>query len=241
MLSIIIPALNEEDYLPALLKSIRRQDFNDYEIIVADGGSEDETIKIAKDFGCIIAPGGSTAKGRNEGAKIAKGDLFLFIDADSVLSEHLLLKLITEFNKRKLGLASFPVYPQGNIIDKICYGVYNLWTKITQNFLPHATQTVLIKKEIHQKISGFDEKIKIGEDHAYARNGAKSGKFGFISCPPLLTSTRRFDREGRLKTYLTYILSGIYMFFLGGIKSDIFKYRYPHLPKIKKREDIKKS
>jgi len=239
MLSIIIPTLNEEDYLPSLLESIKKQDFIDYEIIVADGGSEDRTIEIAKNYGCKITLGGSPAKGRNEGAKNAKGDLFLFVDADSILSPHLLAELIKEFEKRKLDLVSFPVYPQGNIIDKICYGIYNLWAWISQKFLPHATQTVLVKREIHQKIGGFDEEIKIGEDHAYARSGARFGKFGFLSIPPLLTSARRLEREGRLKTYLIYLLAGLHMFFLGNVKSDIFKYRFPHQFTKKNRKNFK--
>jgi len=240
MLSIITPTLNEEDYLPLLLESIKKQDFTDYEIIIADGGSEDRTIEIAKNYGCKIVSGGSPAKGRNAGAKIAGGDLFLFLDADSTLSPHFLTELIKEFEKRKLDLASFPVYPQGNIIDKICYGIYNYWSWISQKFLPHATQTVLVKREIHQKIGGFDEEVRIGEDHAYARAGAKFAKFGFLSIPPLLTSDRRLEREGRLKTYLIYLLAGLHMIIFGNVKSDIFKYRFPQQSTRKKPKRFKK-
>jgi glycosyltransferase involved in cell wall biosynthesis len=226
MISIIIPTLNEEDYLPLLLKSIRKQGFTDYEIIVSDAGSEDKTREIAKKYGCEIVSGGMPAKGRNEGAKIAKGDLFFFIDADSILPDNFFSKLIKEFKKRKLDLASFPVYPQGNLIDKVLYGIYNLFAWATQRFLSHATQTILIKREIHQKIGGFDEEIKIGEDHAYAREGAKFGKFGFLLVTSILTSARRFERDGRLKTYLVYLLAGIYMFFFGKVKSRLFNYYY---------------
>jgi len=224
MLSIIVPTKNEEKYLGSLLKSIKNQSFKgEYEIIVADAGSKDKTVEIAKNYGCKIIAGGPPAKGRNEGAKIAQGDLLFFVDADSVLSPQLLNKLIDEFSKRKLDLASFPVYPQGNLIDKMLYSFYNFFAWATQKFLPHATQTILIKKEIHQKINGFDEKITIGEDHAYARAGAKIGKFGFLLTPSLLTSARRFEEKGRLKIYLSYLLAGIYMIFFGSIKSSLFQ------------------
>ena len=83
-LSIIIPTLNEENYLPLLLESIKKQNFKSYEIIVADAGSTDRTIEIAKNHGCKITSGGLPAKARNQGAKIAKGDLLLFSDADIV-------------------------------------------------------------------------------------------------------------------------------------------------------------
>ena len=78
MLSIIIPTLNEENFLSWLLESIKRQDFPEREIIVADAGSEDKTVAIAKNYKATVVPGGLPAKGRNEGAKIAKGELFLF-------------------------------------------------------------------------------------------------------------------------------------------------------------------
>ena len=63
MLSIVIPALNEEKYLPLLLESIKRQSFFDYEIILADAGSKDKTIEIAKKYNCVIVGGGLPANG----------------------------------------------------------------------------------------------------------------------------------------------------------------------------------
>lgn len=229
MLSIIIPTLNEEKYLPRLLKSIKNQDFKDYEIIVADAGSKDKTIEIAKSFGCKIVKGGSPAQGRNQGAKAGQANIFLFLDADNIyLAPNFLNNLLQEFKKRNLVVASFPIFPVGNKFDKFVYGLYNWWVNLTQGFLPHATNAVLVKKKIHEAINGFDEQIKMAEDHDYARRGAKFGKFGFIKTEPVLTSCRRFEKDGRIKTYLKYILCGVYMLFFGPVKSDIFKYRFDH-------------
>jgi len=245
MLSIIIPTLNEEKYLPILLKEIQKQNFSDgFEIIVADAGSQDRTIEIARAFGCKIAPGGLPAKGRNEGAKVAEGDTLLFMDADDIyLPTNFLKQLLEEFEKRNLDVASFPICPQGNGFDRIAYGNYNLWARISQNFLPHATNSILVKKENFEKIGGFDEEIKMAEDHEFVRRAAKFGKFGFIKTEPVLTSTRRFERDGRLKTYLKYLIAGLHMFFLGKIKSDIYNYQFnqysqtelPKEAKVKKR------
>jgi len=230
MLSIIIPTLNEEVYLPLLLKSIKEQSFNDYEIIVADGGSEDKTVEIAKAYGCKIVSGGLPAKGRNEGAKAAGGEIFLFMDADNIyLPPNFFEKLLEEFNQRNLKVATFPIYPDGNRFDRIAYGVYNWFVKLTQKFLAFATNAILVSREIYEKIGGFDEEIKIAEDHDFARRASKVGKFGFIKTEPVLTSARRFKRDGRFKTYLKYILAGIYMIFFGPVKSNIFKYRFNRL------------
>lgn len=99
MLSIIIPTLNEEKHLEKLLKSIKKQDFNHYEIIVADAGSKDKTLEIAKRYKCRIAKGGSPAQGRNQGAEEARGDLLLFLDADVILPDKIFGKTLKEFKK----------------------------------------------------------------------------------------------------------------------------------------------
>ena len=238
MLSIIIPTLNEEKCLPFLLEAIKKQTFKDYEVIIADAGSNDKTLEVAKSFGCKITSGGLPAKGRNEGTKIAQGDTFLFMDADNIyLPENFLEQLTAEFKKRNLGVATFPIYPNGNLFDKFAYGFYNLWVQLSQKFLPHATNSAIVKREIHQKVGGFDEEIKIAEDHIYARQASRFAKFGFIKTKPVLTSTRRFEVDGRFRTYSKYLLAALYMLIFGPIKSDIFKYRLNSFKNKKKRSE----
>jgi glycosyltransferase involved in cell wall biosynthesis len=227
MLSIIIPTLNEEECLPILLSQIKKQNFKDYEIIIADAGSTDRTVEIAKSFGCRVVKGGSPAKGRNEGAKVAKGEIFLFMDADNIyLPDGFLQKLISEFDKRNLGVASFPIYPKGNFIDKIFYFFYNKFVEIFQNWTAFATNSVLIRREVFEKIGGFDEEIFIAEDHDLAKRASKISKFGFIKTEPVLTSPRRFEIDGRVKTYGKYLITAIYMLFFGPVKRKIFEYRF---------------
>ena len=227
MLSIIIPTLNEEKYLPVFLEQIKRQPFGDYEIIVADANSDDRTVEIARSFGCKIVEGGVPARGRNEGAKIAQGDILLFMDADNLfLPDNFFTDILSEFKKRDLDAAYFPIYLDGNRIDKIASWGYNLWAKITQEFLPHASNSILAKKSIHQKIEGFDETIMLAEDHEYVREVGRCGRFGYIEIEPVLTSARRTERDGSVKTYCKYLLAGVYMLFVGPIRTDIFKYRF---------------
>ena len=103
MLSIVIPTLNEEKYLPRLLDSIKNQDFYDYEIIVSDAESSDKTIEIAKKYGAktlVYTTTKHPSAQRNEGAKIAKGELLLFLDADVVLTPGFLTSALKEFKDR---------------------------------------------------------------------------------------------------------------------------------------------
>lgn len=228
-LSIIIPTLNEEDYLPLLLESIKRQQCNfDYEIIVADAGSKDKTLEIAKRFGAKVIKGGLPAKGRNEGAKVAQGNLLLFLDADTKLPENSLKKLLAEFEERKLDISSCLLQPFGSSkMLRFLYNLfYNLPILIMEKILPHAAGFILIKKELYQKIGGFDEKIKLAEDHSFARKAAKFGRFGILRSAKIFYSQRRFEKEGWLKIFLKYFLAEIYLCLFGKIYSDIFKYRF---------------
>ncbi len=242
MLSIIIPTLNEEDYLPRFLKEIKKQDFNDYEIIIADANSTDKTVEIAKEFGCRVVQGGVPAKGRNEGVKVAKGELLLFMDADNFyLPDNFFEKILSEFKERDLDAAYFPITVDGNKIDEIILWGYNFWTKLSQDFLPHACNSILAKKTIHQKINGFDEEIVLAEDHEYVREVGRCGKFGYIELDnPVLTSDRRTRRDGSVKTYIKYFFAGLYMLFIGPIKSDIFNYRFYNQKRRSKTKKIKK-
>lgn len=240
MLSIIIPTLNEEKCLPLLLESIKKQsvsrtvlDENNFEIIVADAGSKDKTVEIAKTYGCKIVKGGLPAKGRNEGAEVARGDLLLFLDADMTLPENFLEKVLKEFKERNLDIAGFLMDPlTRNNFLKFLFNLFYNWPVLAlARVLAHAAQVILVKKNLHQKLKGFDETIKLAEDHDYAKRAKKIGKFGIIRTPRFFSSLRRFEKDGWVKTYLTYILCESHMIFLGPVKSEIFKYKFNHYEK----------
>lgn len=233
MLSIVIPTLNEENYLPLLLDSIKKQNFSDFEIIVADAGSTDKTLKIAQDFGCKITEGGMPGKSKNCGARVARGDKILFVDADVILPEGFLNESSEEFARRTLGVASFYLQAK-NKTHNLFFGIfYNFPSRITEKILPQAMNVILVKKDIHQKINGFDEEIKLGEELYYIRRGKKFGKFGVLK-EKIFISPRRFQNDGWVRTWLKYFLCQIYMLFLGPVKSDIFKYKFNHYKKFVK-------
>ena len=228
MLSVIIPTLNEEKFLPFLFESIKKQSFTDYEIIVADAGSKDKTLEIARKYSCKIVSGGLPAKGRNEGAKIARGDLFLFLDAETILPENTFKKALSELEDRKLDITSCGLETaNGKQIYKIFYNIlYNWPTRFLENVFPYASNFILIKKEIHNKIGGFDEEIKLAEDHSYVRKAAKIAKFGFLKTFKIKLAPRRFQKEGWLTISAKYYFCNLYNIFFGDVKSDIFKYGF---------------
>ncbi|PKP54934.1 teichoic acid biosynthesis protein, partial [Candidatus Atribacteria bacterium HGW-Atribacteria-1] len=217
-----------------LLGSLEKQNLKDYEIILADAGSKDRTIEIAKKYGCKVVPGGLPAKGRNEGAKAARGDLFLFLDSDLVLPEGFLDAFLQEFKKKNLDIASTDLdFLTDKKIYKIAAFLCNIYYRCTQRILPHISQCILVKKEFHNRIGGFDEEIKLSEDFAYIKKMCKIAKFGHISKIKFYSSARRFEKDGLINTFLKYLLAHIYIAFFGPIKSDIFKYNFNHYSKKK--------
>src|SRR3989344_5044925 len=226
MISIVIPALNEEKYLPKLLDCIKSQSYTDYEVIVADADSIDNTRKIALKNGYRIAKGGMPAVGRNKGARMAKGSLILFLDADVQFGNDFLKNSVEEFKKRNLSVAGFRLLPLGNnILDKVFFYIFNLWTMSTQFFYPNAAGAgIMCKKEIHEKIDGFDETIKLSEDMDYVKRCGKIGKFRILKSPRLYVAMRRFDTEGRIKVGFKLLMSALHRIFVGEIRTDVLKY-----------------
>lgn len=226
MLSIIIPSWNEEKYLPKLLSCIEKQTYRNYEVIVADADSSDNTKKIAETFGCKIVNGGMPAVGRNNGAKVAKGDILLFLDADVQFDSDFLKTFLDQIRKRRLDIAGVYIQPLSNKpIDRVLLEIFNTCIFIAQFFYASAFGGgIYCRKKLYEKVKGFDETIMLGEDLDFTYRASKHGKFGILRKPRLHFSMRRFNSEGRLKVAIRHTLSATYRIILGQIRSDIFRY-----------------
>ena len=227
--SIIIPTYNEENFLPKLLHSIKKQKYRNKEVIVADANSTDGTEAIAEAAGAKIVEGGPVAEGRNNGAKYAKGDIFLFLDADVVLPDaYFLESVIKEFERKKLGIATcMPIPISDSKMDHAFHNFFNVYIKLLEALVPHTPGfCILVKRSVHEAINGFDEEIKLAEDHDYAQRAVEFSKFGILRSKKLPVSIRRFKKDGRVKVAAKYFLCELHMMMLGSVKSDIFKYKF---------------
>jgi glycosyltransferase involved in cell wall biosynthesis len=183
ILSIIIPAKNEEEQLPLLLASIRKQTFKDLEIIVADAKSTDKTREVAVSFGARVVEGGMPGPGRNRGAEAAKGEMLLFLDADATLPDQDFLKNSLEEMKRKNFCVAAPFYDfhGANTMDWVVSSLWNAWVSLASHFSPSATGScIFAAKKVHDMVSGFNEKIILGEDTDYVYRASKHCRFGII-------------------------------------------------------------
>ncbi|MFH1047053.1 MAG: glycosyltransferase [Patescibacteria group bacterium] len=229
MLSIVIPTYNEEKYLPFLLRSITAQSTDDYEIIVADNRSKDKTRELALLAGARVVDGGLPAAGRNAGASAAQGDIILFLDADVILPDPRFVEnTVAEFRRRKLGVATCKIDPLSDKkVDKYLHEGFNYFMWVTSAVTPHAPGfCIFARRDVHEQIGGFDEEIKLAEDHDYVERAGKVAKFRVLKSHRIPVSVRRLDKDGRFKTFIKYLAAEIHLRTKGAIKSDLFRYRF---------------
>jgi len=219
MLSVIIPTYNEEKYLPLLLECLKNQTFKDFETIVADANSTDKTLEVAKSYKAVITKGGILTVGRNSGAKIAKGSLLLFLDADVLITPNFIDDAIKIFEKKQLDMASFYFDKEvDNWNSKIIYHLADASKKVRQytKYPDGSGGCLLIKKNVFNDVNGFNEKILYGEDVDFLRRVVKKGyKYKVIDLK-FFASTRRHKDIflGRI------LLSGL----VGGVAVSIGTY-----------------
>ncbi|MFA6514103.1 MAG: glycosyltransferase [Patescibacteria group bacterium] len=232
MLSIVIPALNEEKYLPRLLDSIKKQEFSDYEIIISDGGSVDRTIMIAEEFGARVTINPKIkhpSAQRNHGAEIAKGEVLLFLDADSVLPINFLKNSYQEFiNNNLIAAGFFFVFNPNKLSYNLYSFIYNLVCFLKQcSKHPAAVGAGLMAmRSAHEKINGFDLKVVLAEDYDYCARLSKQGKFRIIKSTKLLYSSRRIEKEGFWNVGWKYLKMGLFTITNRTIKKQIVKYDF---------------
>lgn len=219
--SIIIPTYNEERYLPKLLRSIKKQTFKDYEVIVVDSHSRDKTVQIARKHGAKVffdVPKGRRSHpghARNYGAKKAKGDILVFIDADVVLSKNVIKKIVEAVDKGYVaGTTKILPLKDGSKLVYVLYSMSELFSRLTYRLGLAYWQPMFIKKDVFFKLKGFNEQLQFNEDHDLMRRVRKYGKMAYLR-PKSYVSTRRFkgsDLWKPLKSYLGstfwYLLTG---------------------------------
>ena len=231
IISIIIPTYNEEDYLPNLLDSIKRQNFDGYEVIVADANSTDRTREIAESYGCIVVDGGLPAVGRNNGARVAKGEYLLFLDSDLELTDDYLRNVLYEFRMEHLGIAITKMKPMSDKIeDKIFHDFANYFMIGVENIKPHGAGCygIITKKSLHDECGGFDESLTFGEDTDYIERLAEKERFRVLRNAKIGVSTRRLEEEGIVTLIRQYGKSTVNDFLGKRTDAEDLNYNFGH-------------
>ncbi len=227
-LSVIIPTLNEATYLPQLLCALREQTRQPDEIIVADAGSTDGTIALARARNVTVIPGGRPGAGRNAGARVATGDILLFLDADVQPEPDFIQRALDEFIRQDCRAATcFMDTLNSNAADQIIIEVSNFCMWALKPFSPRAPGfCILADRELHRKINGFDESLQLSEDHDYVQRASRHGKFGILTQVRIPVSLRRIEKEGLGVLVLKYLWCEVNILLNKPIRSLPFEYEF---------------
>ncbi|MEL6462581.1 MAG: TIGR04283 family arsenosugar biosynthesis glycosyltransferase [Cyanobacteria bacterium J06621_15] len=197
-ISIIIPTLNESQNIKATLAST--QISTNVEVIVVDGGSEDNTVEIVESLGLKVIPGHKNrAYQMNIGAKNATGDILLFLHADTLLPANfdIMVREALKHHSTVAGAFALRINASNIGLRLVEWGVK--WrSKLLK--MPYGDQAIFITREKFKYIGGFPE-LAIMEDFELIRNLKKLGKITFISVP-VITSPRRWLKKGIWQTTL---------------------------------------
>jgi len=214
LISVVIPAFNEEAYIGQTLASLdraraflRKEEGVSAEIIVVDNESMDATANVACGFGAAVVKETqhNVAKVRNTGARFANGDVLVFVDADTVVPCELLRRVVEVMGEPTcFGGAVDTDYRPGKLTSKIYLGLWRLVGKLA-GMAQGATQ--FCRKETFFALNGYDETLFMGEDVDFywrLKRLAKRrhGGVKFIDDVQVVPSARRFDQWGLWRTLI---------------------------------------
>lgn len=219
MYSVIIPALNEEHFLPKLLESLAGQKERNFEVIVVDGTSSDKTVEKAREFEkrlpalTILTSRPSLPLQRNVGAAKARGEWLAFIDADSVLMPYFFERSTNFIRTENPSLFTTWMTPDSNkpgeaLIALLGNMMFEGATAMHRPFTPGPL--TFVRKEAFEKVGGYDVAHRYNEDVDFGQRLAKIGiEIKILRETLYVWSMRRIRKEGAFKVANQYLLSAV--------------------------------
>lgn len=204
LLSVVIPAFNEEKYLPSCLNSLKMQNFTDFEIIVVDNNSTDDTSKIARDFGVRVVK--ETVQGmipsREKGFSEAKSEIIARTDADAILPPNWLSKIYHYFQlyPRMVALTGGFIFPEATKIqEKVLQIIFNqVYIQQMKIALGHHTlngPNYALRKSSWRQIQAHKDDRMVHEDIDLSCHLYELGEIRFFPGLQVAYSLRRWKRK----------------------------------------------
>lgn len=215
MISFIIPAHNEASSIAACIVAIQQaiQPTNEvHEIIVVDDASADATAEIARNKGAkvISVTHKHIAATRNAGAKAAQGDIFFFIDADTLINPRMLRNALTALKNGAVGGGGVPTFDRP--LPLWFYFGYPIFWLIINLLRQPGGSSLFCTRNAYFKTGGFNETYYAAEDAIFVSSLKKQGRITLAGT--VLTSGRK------ARTYsLWYFIKFLFVAGLGGVKS----------------------
>ncbi|MBI4115176.1 MAG: TIGR04283 family arsenosugar biosynthesis glycosyltransferase [Candidatus Omnitrophica bacterium] len=195
-ISVIIPTYNEESTICDTLQDLCSHHQPD-EIIVVDGGSTDKTVSLASKWANVISSAKGRARQMNEGTRIATGDVFLFLHADTRLPKNG-LEQIKEVVSQGASAGRFRMKFDNR---QWLLRFYETYTRF--HFFSYGDQGFFVTRKLFEKLYGFSETVSFEDIDFYQR-------LRWLTSPviiqdPVVTSARRFTQNGCVRQKLINI------------------------------------
>ena len=220
--SFIIPARNEASCIVATLRSLRNQ--NPFEIVVVDGGSTDETVRLAQDADRVLVAPPGRALQMNAGAWAARGDILVFLHADCGLEPNSLQAVETALRYPDIIAGCFSMRIQGNGWMYRCIDACAS-ARVRLMGIAYGDQGLFLRRCDFQRLGGFPP-VGLMEDACLSRLLRRHGKIVVVS-KKIFVSPRRWQRVGIIRQTLhNWALTAR---FLAGIHPDILANDYPQV------------
>ena len=193
-ISVIIPMYNSQKTIGKCLKALYNNSYKDFECIVVDDCSTDNSVKTAKEFPCKIIKlkkNSGPAKARNTGAEHSKGEILFFLDSDVLLLKNALDEIIRAFKKNKEIAGMIGIYDK-EPANKTFFAQYMALRKFSdfmdskrKYFTHFAGACTAVKKNIFWEFNGFDTKYKGADTEDYEMGYRITNKYKILFNPNL--------------------------------------------------------
>lgn len=225
MISVVIPTFNEAACIGQTLESLLAAR-GEFEVIVSDGQSDDETVSIASRYCRVVSADRGRAVQMNRGAEEACGEILLFLHADALFPSTGFLSLENAIKDRRLVGGNFDLIFEGTSFATRAFTVINRWRRAFGIF--YGDSGIFVRREVFRAMGGY-RPLPLMEDYDFARRLVKRGKTAFVK-DSLRVSGRRWEEHGLFRTMATWFF--LHSFYLAGIPA---RYLAPFYPAIRGR------
>jgi rSAM/selenodomain-associated transferase 2 len=219
-LSVIIPTLNEAAIIGELLRNLACQQGVDFEVILSDGGSSDGTVENSRALSDelsfpLLVMSGEKGRGRqmNAAARVARGEHFLFLHADSMFPDvnafraglDMLRRYLEQDGRHQVAGRFALRFLRRDTEPSFFYHYCECKARLDREGCTHGDQGFLLSRAFFADAGPFDESCAVMEDTRFAETVRVMGRW-ILFKPQILTSARRFESEGETQRQLLNVI-----------------------------------